>query len=303
MSCVHPSVETTWCIKVYQGLVQIHSLSVVHSAEMNSSIDPSETDVASDTHKAVATCLVAVALFMNTICVVLTGRIAYWKPQWPNILVVHVGVTDVCLLLLVLVPGTLALYVPSIPDSVHFCQYQGTVLNMWYILNFMLLVLIMFDRYFAITHPFVYSKRILNNKAHVWSTLTYIGITVFSSLIACLPLAMNVEFVVLGPGLCFWNISQEHALPVAIINVAFIVIVIALLIFFAMGIIIGVFSILRRTHSHEEDKSNNVNKTEVNFTKLSIVTSLVFGTSSIPFTVSQCCNSMLINVTYNACNP
>lgn len=247
----------------------------------------SETVSASGAHKAIVTVLVALAVLLNTVCVILTGRIAYWKPHWPNVLVVHVGVTDLCLLLLALIPGMVALYVPSILDLVHFCQYQGTVLNVWYILDLLLLVQIMFDRYFAITHPFTYSKRILNNKAHVWSTFVYVGILTLTSLIACLPVAMSIEFVVLGPGLCFWNTSQESALPVSIVNIALILTTTILIVIFVGGISVGVCSILRRAHSSEnENTRSSINKTEINFAKLSIVTSVVFGATSIPFTVS-----------------
>ena len=195
--------------------------------------------------------------------------------------------TDLCLLLLALVPGTVALYVPSILNLIHFCQYQGTVLNVWYILDLLLLVQVMLDRYFAITHPFMYSKRILNNKAHVWSTLIYIGLLILTSLIACLPVMMSIEFVVLGPGLCFWNTSQERALPVSIINIALILTMMVLMVIFVGGICVGVCSILRRAHSSESDNTrSSINKTEVNFAKLCILTSVVFGATSIPFTVS-----------------
>ena len=254
-------------------------------AKMNSS---SDTNTASVVHKTVVTSLVALALSLNLVCIVLTGRIAHRKPQWPNVLVVHIGITDVCMILLVLIPGTIALYIPDILYLPYFCQYQGTVLNLWYILEFVLLVQIMFDRYFAITHPFVYSKRILQSKALVWSNVVFVGIAAVSFLIACVPLATSVEFVAVGPGLCFWNSSQDDALPTSAITVAITFIVLAVLTFLTGGISVGVLKMLRRSHDTDtENVRKNVNKTEVNFAKLAIITSLVFGASSIPFTVSS----------------
>ena len=250
---------------------------------MNSS---NTTDTASILHKTVITSLIAVALLLNTVCLVLTGRIAHGKPQWPNVLVVHVGVTDVCMILLVLIPGAIALYIPSILYLPYFCQYQGTVLNLWYILEFVLLIQIMFDRYFAIAHPFVYSKQILQGKACVWANAVFAGVATASFLIACVPLAMRVEYVAVGPGLCFWDSSQDKALPTSAITVGITLTVLAVLTFLTGGISLGVLKILRRSHDTDTDSvRKNVNKIEVNFAKLAIITSLVFGASSIPFTV------------------
>ena len=135
------------------------------SKKMNASV----TNTASNTHKVVATSLVAIAFLLNAVCIMFTGRIAYHRPKWPNVLLVHVGIIDMCVLLLVLLPGTITLYLPETLNLLQFCQFQGTVLNAWYIIEFVLLAQIMFDRYFAISHPFVYSKRILNlSLIHIW---------------------------------------------------------------------------------------------------------------------------------------
>ena len=250
---------------------------------MNSS---SVTNTASDLHKAIVTSVVTVALILNTVCIALTGRIVYRKPQWPNVLIVHVGVVDLCALLLVLLPGTVALYLPEMLHQLHFCQYQGTVLNIWYIAEFLLLAQIMFDRYFAVTHPFIYNKQILNSKALIWPNVMFLGITIVALLIACLPLATSIEFLVIGPGFCFWDASQDNALPVSTINIAVTLTTLAILIFLTGGICIGVLQMLRRSRDNDTNIKKKGNKTEVNFAKLAIITSLVFGASSIPFTVS-----------------
>lgn len=243
---------------------------------------------ASTVHKTVVTTLVVVVFLLNAVCLMLTARIAYRKPQWPNVLLVHIGLLDFSMVLLVLLPMTVAHYIPNILNFVHFCRYQGTVLNMWYILEFSLLVQIMFDRYFAISHPFVYSKRILKSKALVWSNAVFIGTAVVAILIACLPVATGVDFIAIGPGLCFWDISQDNALPSSTINVVLTLTSLILLIFLTGGICVGVLSILRKTHVGNTDNvGKRVNKMEVNFAKLAIITSLVVGVSSIPFLVSS----------------
>ena len=242
---------------------------------------------ASTLHKAVLTTLIAVAFFLNFVCITFTGRIAYRKPRWPNVLLVHIGVLDLCAVLMVLLPMTIALYIPDTLGHVHFCRYQGAVLNVWYILEFGLLVQIMFDRYFAITHPFVYSKRILESNALFWSNSVFVGVTIITTLIANLAVATNIEFVVVGPGLCFWDISEDNALLISTVNVTISLVILVVLVFLTGGIGVGVFNILRRTHVGDADNvSKGANKTEVNFVKLAIVTSLVFGASSIPFIVS-----------------
>ena len=247
----------------------------------------SETNTASELHKAVLTSVVIIALILNIVCIALTGRIANRKPQWPNILVVHIGVIDLCVLLLVVLPGTIALYLPEILHQIHFCRFQGTVLNMWYILEFLLLAQIMFDRYFAVAYPFIYNKRILNSKALIWPNVVFLGITIVATFIACLPLAASIEFVVIGPGFCFWDASQDGTLPVSAINVAVTLSTLAILILLTGGICIGVYQMLRKSHNSDTNGTKKKgNKTEVNFAKLTIVTSLVFGASSIPFTVS-----------------
>ena len=255
-------------------------------------------NTASGLHKAVLTTVVTVALVLNIVCIALTGRIASHKPQWPNILVVHIGVIDLCVLVLVLLPGTIALYLPEILHQLQFCCFQGTVLNIWYIFEFLLLAQIMFDRYFAIAYPFVYNKRILNSKALIWPNMVFLGIAIVAILIACLPLAASMEFAVIGPGLCFWDASRDNALPVSAINVAVSLTTLSILMIFTGGICIGVSQMLRKSHNSDTNgtkkKSNNL---EVNFAKLAIVTSLVFGASSIPFTVSimsQCMSQLRV---------
>ena len=251
--------------------------------KMNST---SVTSTASELHKAVLTSIITVALILNIVCIALTGRIANRKPQWPNILVVHIGVIDLCVLLLALLPGTIALYLPEILHHIHFCRFQGTVLNVWYVLEYLLLAQIMFERYFAVAYPFMYNKRILNSKALIWPHVVFLGITVVAILIACLPLAASVEFIVIGPGLCFWDASQDGALPVSVINIAVALTALAILILFTGGICIGVYQMLRKSHNSDTSGTKKGNKMEVNFVKLTIATSLVFGASSIPFTVS-----------------
>lgn len=251
---------------------------------------------ASTVHKAVVTTLVVVAFLLNAVCLMLTARIAYRKPQWPNVLLVHIGLLDLCMVFLVLLPMTVAHYIPDILNLVHFCRYQGTVLNMWYILEFALLIQIMFDRYFAITHPFMYSKRILKSKALVWSNAVFVGAAIIAILIACLPVTTGVEFIATGPGLCFWDISQDSALPSSTINVILTLISLILLIFLTGGISMGVLSILRKTHVDTAGNAGKrINKTEVNFAKLAIITSLVVGVSSIPFLVSFITNGYIMD--------
>lgn len=248
----------------------------------------SVSDGVSDLHKAVTTSIVSVALILNIVCIALTGRIANRKPRWPNVLVVHVGIVDLCLLLLVLLPGTAALYFPDILDQPHFCRYQGTVLNIWNITELLLLVQIMFDRYFAISYPFIYNKRILSSKALIWPNVMFLGITIVALLIASLPLTTNIEFVAIGPEFCFWDASGDDALPVPVINAVVILSTLAILIFLSGGICIGVFQMLRKTHDRDTNgvkrKGDNA---ETNFAKLAIITSLIFGACNIPFTVSS----------------
>ena len=252
--------------------------------KMNST---SVTCTASELHKAVLTSSITVALIFNIVCIALTGRIANHKPQWPNILVVQIGVIDLCVVLLALLPGTIALYLPEILHQIHFCHFQGTVLNVWYILEYLLLAQIMFDRYFAVAYPFMYNKQILNSKALIWPNVVLLGITVVAILIACLPYAASVKFIVIGPGICFWDASQDGALPVSVINVAVALTALAILILFTGGICIGVYQMLRKSHNSDTSGTKRKgNKMEVNFAKLTIVTSLVFGASSIPFIVS-----------------
>lgn len=246
------------------------------------------TNAASELHKAVLTSVVTVALILNTVCVALTGRIASCKPQWPNILVVHIGVIDLCVLLLVLLPGTITLYLPEILHQIHFCRFQGTVLNIWYVLEYLLLAQIMFDRYFSITYPFIYNKRILNNKTLIWPNVVFVGITTVAILIGCLPFAASIEFVVMGPGFCFWDASQDGALPVSTINVVVTLTILAILLLLTGGICVGVYQMLRKSHNSDTNGTKKKgNKMEVNFAKLTIVTSLIFGASSIPFAVSS----------------
>ena len=117
-----------------------------------------------------------------------------------------------------------------------------------------------------------------------------IGVSTLATLVACLPLATSIEFLVIGPGFCFWDVSQRDALPISSINVAIILIIFAILLFLTGGICIGVFKMLRRAQGNDTDNTHsqrNVSKTEVNFAKLAIITSLVFGASAIPFTVSM----------------
>ena len=243
---------------------------------------------ASILHKTVATSFVSIALLLNIVCIILTAKITCGKPQWPNVLVLHMGIIDVCMVVLVMIPSAITLYIPTVLNQLYFCQYQGTVLNMWYIIELVLLCQIMFDRYFAITHPFVYSKRILKSKALVWSNAVFAGTTTVAILIACLPLTTRVEFVIVGPGLCFWDISQDKALPTSIVYVVITWTILAVLVFLTGSISIGVHRMLRRAHSSDTDHvRKNMNKMEINFAKLAIVTSLVYGASSIPFTVSE----------------
>ena len=247
----------------------------------------SVANTASGLHKAVLTSVVIAALILNIVCIALTGRIASHKPHWPNILVVHIGVIDLCVLLLVLLPGTIVLYLPEALHQLHFCRFQGTVLNMWYIFEFLLLAQIMFDRYFAVAYPFMYNKRILNSKALIWPNMVFLGTAIVAILIACLPLAASIEFVVIGPGFCFWDASQDDALPVSAINVAVTLTTLSILIFLTGGICIGVFRMLWKSHNSDTNATiKKGNKIEVNFAKLAIVTSLIFGASIIPFTVS-----------------
>jgi hypothetical protein len=276
------------CLLINGSFANIHkraalnsNLSYLRDNKMNST---GVTNTASELHKAVLTSLITVALILNIVCIALTGRIANRKPQWPNILVVHIGVIDLCVLLLVLLPGTAALYLPEILYQIHFCRFQGTVLNVWYVVEYLLLSQILFDRYFAVAYPFVYNKRILNSKALIWPNVVFLGITIVATLIACLPLAASIEFVVIGPGFCFWDASQDGALPVSVINVAVTLTTLAFMLFFTGGICIGVYQMLRKSHNSDTKKKGN--KMEVNFAKLTMVTSLVFGASSIPFTVS-----------------
>ena len=276
--------DVSFAIKCPQTALSFRSLCHQKVNKMNST---GVTNTASELHKAILTSAVTVALIWNIVCIALTGRIASCKPQWPNILVVHIGVIDLSMVLLVLLPGTIALYLPEVLHQIHFCRFQGTVLNMWYVFEYLLLAQIMFDRYFAVAYPFIYNKRILNSKALIWPNVVFLGVTIVALLIASLPLAASIEFVVVGPGFCFWDASQDGALPISAINIAVTLTTLAILILLTGGICIGVYQMLRKSHKSDTNGSKrNGNKTGVNFAKLTIVTSLVFGASSIPFTVS-----------------
>ena len=209
-------------------------------------LNTTEEETASDAHKAIFCMVFVLSLFLNTTSCIFASRIAHLKPTWPNILSLQLEAVDLCALIFGITIAVVSFFVEGLlKDYAFLCKFQAVVLNAWYITTLLLVLSVTLDRMFAITFPFVYSKKIQSRSVRFGPVFSLLIILVVSLFLACLPLILGNVFKTLGPGVyCLWDASERDTLPVVVLNVVFIVAMLVTLAILTFQICVGIVKLV-----------------------------------------------------------
>ena len=234
------------------------------------------------------------ALLLNLPSFFILLRVAYRKRSWPNVLVLYLNTSDLLVLLAGLIPSAIAMFVDGLLSTyLELCCYQAIVLNTWYVYVFMLVVCISMDRYLAVKHPFYYNKKVMSHESFKRASIVLIPLAFLALLLAFIPAMLGWRYRVVHPGLyCFfdWTSKDAKDLSVAVVNAVFVLIVLALLIFFTGCICVGIHTMVQSARRRVSDlpgqRNSSHSRMEVDFAKLAVIITAVFAACSLPFTVS-----------------
>ena len=249
----------------------------------------------SSAHQAAYTVVWGIALAVNLTNCIILGRTAYVKRSCPNLLTFLLTVVDVWVLLAGLLPAVVALFEQDLLENyAGLCSYQAVIINSWFIVASSLVVIIAFDRYLAVCHPFDYSRRFAGTSSLYIVSIFVPIVTFFALILACLPLMLGRGFRVVPPGIyCFitWGSRDARDVAVTVINLVYCFIVLLLLTGLTVAVCCGIYKMVRAGRERTGDRSNNrvqqsQNALEILFAKLGIVMAIVFSACTMPASVN-----------------
>ena len=260
----------------------------------NSSNDEAEVVSSIDlAHQIIFMVVWVCATVLNLLTVIIMGRSVSTRRTWPNILVFSLSFTDLFIIIIGFFPAVLVLFVDHLLLSKNFglCNFQGIVLNASYLVSFYLVASISLDRYFAICHPFLYNKTVVQTQSNKLKLLGLFVATILSVLVSLIPFVTGSNHVVHYPGtycLFDWNSSSIASRLIIAINMLGYTASMIVIIFSTIKICQAAIKMRRNaTVQQSTGKRSSItsNDLEMNFAKLAVLISTIFFACSLPFEV------------------
>lgn len=119
---------------------------------------------------------VVVGCLGNIVAMVIVFKVLRSRQTVPNILILALGCVDLLTIILGFVPALLSYFSGLRIGYAPLCNFQGTALNLFYLMSIILVSCLSFDRFLALYTPFFYKAR---------GAFNFQKITVFLALFFC----------------------------------------------------------------------------------------------------------------------
>ena len=245
-------------------------------------------------HKTLFILIWSIAVLLNATSSILLCQVARGRPSWANILILAIALNNMCILVLGITPGIVSLFVFNMLYNIQgLCYYQSMILNALILLSFFIVALVSIDQYLAISHPFMYSTKLVRDQKRAMKIIVSILLLVIISCITItiLPIATLADNGPLVPPIfCYYGIKSKKPQNIIIssINIAVMILISLVVIFCDVCIGIGLYN--SRQHSNMKRNAQATghkrhDHQHTNLAKLAVVVAIVFLTCNLPFVV------------------
>lgn len=213
------------------------------------------------------------------------------KSSWANLLLLSLALTDTCVITLGTTPSIPTLFAYDLLyDAPILCNFQYVILNSYVLMSFGLAVLISFDQYLAVSHPFTYNTKILR---HPKRSLRIIIVTLLMlTFLSLIPSIGSIVFKVditplIPPTFCYYDLQSTNRSNIIIIAISAIIMGVLLLIDVTCTIALAIKLYVMFQRDKENVTVHGANRQKTVFAKLSVVITILFVSSAFLFEVNK----------------